>query len=136
MLQKTIIVLMLAFTSKFAIANAVTTVDMGLFVPKLTKVERNDITRIIERKAFSYGLNPILMAEIIQCESSFNPNAKNISTREESYGLVQINTLVHDVTIEQATNPEFAVEFLAKHLKEGKGDKMWVTCYAKATGKV
>lgn len=128
--------LLLAFTSKFAIANAVTTVDMGLFVPKLTKVERNDINRIIERKAFSYGLNPILMAEIVDCESGFNLKAEHISTKERSYGLVQINTLVHDVTIEQATDPEFAIEFLAKHLKEGKGDTMWVTCYAKATGKV
>jgi len=109
---------------------------MGLFVPKLTKVERNDINRIIERKAFSYGLNPILMAEIVDCESGFNLKAEHISTKERSYGLVQINTLVHDVTIEQATDPEFAIEFLAKHLKEGKGDTMWVTCYAKATGKV
>lgn len=124
------------FTTNLAIANAVTTVDIGLVVPKLPKVERNEITRIIERKAFSYGLNPILMAEIIQCESSFNPNAKNITSREFSVGLSQINLLVHDVTIEQASDPEFAVDFLAKNLKAGKGDNMWVTCYAKATGKV
>ena len=74
------------------------------------------------------------MTGIIECESSFNPLAKNITSKESSYGLVQINLKAHKhITIEQATNPDFAIEFLAKNLAEKRG-KMWYTCFKKVGG--
>lgn len=106
-----------------------TTTEIGQISPI---VSRNDISSIISRKAFVYDVDEHLISEIVQCESSFNLDATNITKKEKSYGLVQINTLVHDVTIEQAKDPEFAIDFLAKNIKKGKADDMWVTCYRKA----
>ena len=67
---------------------------------------------------------------MIDCESSFNTKAKNISSVERSYGLSQINTMVHDVTIEQATDPEYAINFMAENFSKGKYN-MWYNCNQK-----
>lgn len=100
--------------------------------PQSTKVYKNDISYLINKYSQIYGVSPVIMARIIACESTNNPNARNLTEREESYGLVQINLLAHtNITIEQATNPEFAIEFLAKNFNNAP--KMWVTCYKKAT---
>lgn len=117
---KTIVLLLVAITTKLSTANAVTIE----YVPVKT------IPSIIRQQAFKYSVSEKLMTDIIMCESSMNPNAENITQREESFGLVQINRLAHPhITEEQAKEPEFAVEFLAKNLSLGKG-KMW-SCYSK-----
>lgn len=81
------------------------------------------------------------MASIIQCESGWDhtvqshhtyhstnaPIGYGVGDREESYGLVQIHVPVHNVTIEQAINPKFAVDFLAKNIAQGRAS-MW-SCY-------
>lgn len=47
-------------------------------------------------------------------------------TREKSYGICQIHLPDHPkVTYKQATNPEFCVEFMAKHFAKGK-QRMWM----------
>ena len=47
-------------------------------------------------------------------------------TREKSYGVAQIHLPDHPaITMEQATNPEFAVEFMAKMFSQGKA-RMWM----------
>lgn len=93
------------------------------------KVEKST-RQLIAEKADEYNVSEKLMVDIIQCESSFKSNAENITKREESYGLVQINLMAHpNITEEQAKNKEFAVDFLAKNLSKGKG-KMW-SCYSK-----
>lgn len=95
-----------------------------------TVVTRNDINRIISRNAVIYGVETKIIQDVINCESGFNPDAQNITEKEKSYGLVQINLLAHPtITEEQAKDPEFAVEFLAKNLAKNKGN-LW-TCYAK-----
>lgn len=108
---------------------AVAMAPEGLKMPQDVRITINEV---LYRKAWVYGVDVNLMRHIIFCESSFNVDAKNISKREASYGLVQINTLVHDVTIEQAKDPEFAIDFLAKNIKKGKAEDMWVTCFTKA----
>jgi len=80
--------------------------------------------------AEKYGVNPDELLSIMKCESSLNPNAKNVNSRESSWGLVQINTLAHDVTVKEATDQNFAIEFLAKHWKDGKRS-MWLNCSRK-----
>jgi len=81
------------------------------------------------------------MKSIVNCESGYavDVQSKHVYTatnaprgykqgdREQSYGLVQIHVPVHDVTIEQAIQPVFAVEFLAKHMAQGQAS-MW-SCY-------
>ena len=48
--------------------------------------------------------------------------------REQSFGLVQIHLPAHrTITKEQALDPEFAIDFLAKNLAQGRGT-MW-SCY-------
>ena len=48
--------------------------------------------------------------------------------REQSFGLVQIHLPAHpNVKMEQAVDPEFAIDFLAKNLAQGRG-AMW-SCY-------
>ena len=48
--------------------------------------------------------------------------------REESYGLSMIHLPSHpDITVEQATDPEFAIDFMAKEFAAGRASK-W-TCY-------
>ena len=80
--------------------------------------------------ALKYGVKSSDLMGIIACESSFNPNAKNVTSRESSWGLVQINTWAHDVSVKEATDPDFAIDFLAKHWKDGKRS-MWWNCSKK-----
>lgn len=84
----------------------------------------------IEYFADKYHVDSKVMHKIIKCESNYNPKAKNVSSIENSHGLVQININAHKtVTIEQAQDPNFALEFLAENLADGKG-RMW-TCFRK-----
>lgn len=79
-----------------------------------------------------YDVPESILSSIIMCESSYNTMAHNNSPVEDSWGLSQINLKAHtDITKEQATDPEFAIEFMAKNFD--KAPQMWVTCYRKAT---
>lgn len=80
----------------------------------------------IDASAKRYGVQPLLMKRVIECESSNNPDA--VGDGGTSFGLAQIHLPAHpDITKEQATNPDFAIDFLAKNLAAGKGS-MW-TCF-------
>lgn len=96
----------------------------------------------IDLQAEQYGVSAEVMRGVIRCESNGSTTIQSrhgrhddstVSygdpTREQSFGLVQINLPAHkDVTYEQAIDPGFAVKFLAKNLKRNPG--MW-TCYRK-----
>lgn len=75
------------------------------------------------------------MVAIINCESNFEPTIQSrhtyhernvpkgfkVGDREQSFGLVQIHLPAHpNISREQAINPEFAVDFLAKSIKDGR----------------
>ena len=108
----------------------------------IKKVEAEEIPKVlgitsikskIEEIALDYGVSKHIMESIIDCESQYIPNVRSKAIKkdgkqENSWGLSQINLDAHTwVTKEQANDPEFAITFLAKNLKEGKGN-MW-TCY-------
>lgn len=81
-----------------------------------------------ERISVEHGVSWKTVEQVVECESQWNPDAYNAS--ENSRGLVQIHKPSWpDITDEQAYDPEFALTFLASHLKEGNGD-LW-TCYRK-----
>lgn len=81
------------------------------------------------------------MAGIISCESGWSvaiqsnhrytdnaPKGYSAGMREQSYGLVQIHLPAHpNISKEEATDPEFAVDFLAKNIAAGHAS-MW-SCY-------
>lgn len=82
------------------------------------------------------------MHQVVACESGYNhmvqshhrytatnvPKGYNVGDREQSYGLVQIHLPAHPhVSHDEAIDPEFATEFLARNLAAGRGS-MW-SCY-------
>lgn len=68
------------------------------------------------------------MARVINCESSNNPNA--VGDHGYSFGLAQIHLPSHPyVSREEALDPEFAVEFMAKNFKAGNA-RLW-SCWRK-----
>lgn len=75
------------------------------------------------------------MIDTIDCEDvSWKADQQsNITTkdgREESYGLAQINLPAHpEISYAQATTPEFAIEFMAKEMADGKASE-W-SCWRK-----
>lgn len=75
----------------------------------------------LEKVSNALGLPPSLVAAQIKQESGWNTSASNDKTpsRERSYGLGQINLNAHPgITKEQATNPIFAISFVADRLKK------------------
>lgn len=94
------------------------------------------IDGLIDHNAEKYGVSAVLMRSIMSCENrdrdtnlqSYHPDPTGPNGREDSWGLVQIHLPSWpDITREQATDPEFAIDFLAKKLSENKG-YLW-TCY-------
>lgn len=79
----------------------------------------------IEEQAAKYGKSADYMRAIIKCESHGSTtiqshHVKN-GVREKSYGLSQIHLPSHPtVTREEAIDPEFAINFLAKNLGKVK----------------
>ena len=97
--------------------------------PTLPKVEISSpewIKGRITHYAKYYGVSEITLNNVVNCESRYNPQA--VGYNGTSYGLVQIHLPAHpDITKKDAINIEFALDFLARMLKNGKG-YMW-TCW-------
>lgn len=100
------------------------------------------LPELSDHYAAQYKVNPKVMRAIIACESSWNPTIQSnhhyqadhpawgvkAGDRELSFGLVQIHLPAHpDITKEQALDPAFALEYLAKKIAAGEAAK-W-TCY-------
>lgn len=102
--------------------------------PTREKLIPTDVKGLIAYYANEYQVSAYQLEKTLFCESSLNPNAKNITSRERSYGVAQINLMAHkNITIEQATNPQFAIEWTAKQFAKGNA-KIW-TCWVKQFGK-
>jgi soluble lytic murein transglycosylase-like protein len=97
--------------------------------PKVVLIEtvwtEEDIKKEIDEQAKRYGVSAYEMHTTISCESNYNRYA--LGDKGKSRGLVQIHSDYHDVSDEDAYNPRFAIEFLAKNLSQGNG-KLW-TCW-------
>ena len=94
-------------------------------------VTQEEIQRAVAFYSDVYDVSTSTLNKVIQNESQFNQYAKNINPPvETSYGLVQINTLAHkEITKNQAYNPWFAINYLAKSISEGNG--FWWSGYNK-----
>lgn len=94
--------------------------------------------------AARYNTFPEKMWNVMLCENrdliidqqslhiySFSDPSRGIykGNREMSYGLAQIHLPDHNVTHDQAIDPKFAIDFMAKHFAEGHAS--WWTCYRK-----
>ena len=57
---------------------------------------KDDINLMIDVLSSKYGQNPEIVKRIIQCQSSFNPDAVNYNAKVgKDIGLMQINTYFH-----------------------------------------
>ena len=101
---------------------------------RITMYSKDELVKKVYQYAETYKVNPKTIVAVISCENrewdkdlqSRIINKKG--EREKSYGLSQIHLPSHPhISLEQATSPDFAIEFLAKNLSKGKGN-MW-TCY-------
>lgn len=111
-----------------SIANAVTIEP--LTVTTIEVKEPISISEKIDKYANQYGVNSQLMRDVVFCESGFNPNA--IGDNGHSRGLVQIYDDYHPtISHEQAFDPDFALNFLAREMSQGNGH-LW-TCHRKLT---
>lgn len=94
-------------------------------VVERTLTSEETIKARIHYYADLYGVSEVTMNIAIKCESNYNPNA--VGDNGNSFGLSQIYLPAHPtVTKEQALDVEFALDFMAKNLKEGR-HRMW-TC--------
>lgn len=94
------------------------------------------IRKQVEEDATKYGVDADEMWNVIMCESQDNGEASTTiqshwvknGKRENSWGLAQIHLDSHtNVTREQAIDPLFAIDFMAKHF--ATGDKWMWTCW-------
>lgn len=103
--------------------------------PQIYEVmEGNEYALLMANIAERYEVDYDLMQYIVWCESRFDSDIQSHYYqdygREESFGLSQIHLRAHPhITVEQATDPVFALEFLAEHIKSDDVDHMWVNCY-------
>ena len=81
----------------------------------------------IDLYASKYQVSSEVMNVIVKCESNYKPEA--IGDGGKSFGLSQIHlpSWGGKITQEEALDPDFALDFMAKRLSEGKGH-LW-TCY-------
>lgn len=86
---------------------------------------KEKIIQELETQAQKYGVSSDVMKTVVNCESQYNRYA--LGDGGKSRGLVQIHSGYHDVSDEDAYDPAFALEFLAKNLAQGNG-KLW-TCH-------
>ena len=117
-----------------------------MIVPKIQTPlqDKQVLKKIVYIKAYEYNVSPVLMQKIITCESQWRTDVQSknrytftnekvgiiMGERERSYGLVQINIHYNKrVSIKQAKDPVFAIDYLAKKLSQGKG-REW-SCYNK-----
>lgn len=102
----------------------------------------HSLVPLINIVAKEYGVNAERMVETIRCETQFrniqseltykpgNRWGMPVGSREQSYGIVQIHIPDNpEVTIEQAFDTTFSINFMAQKFAEGRAG-MW-TCYRK-----
>jgi len=101
--------------------------------PVIYQEEVPPVPKTLEEKiddyAGKYGVSAYQMSRIIQCESGGKPIQSAIVTknggREDSWGIVQIHLPSHPtITKEQALDTDFALDFLASNLSQGR-ISMW-----------
>lgn len=118
MLKKTIIILAVLFlsgTTKIAIADA-----------PLRQLKDYTVPELVQHFASQYNVSAEKMLATMKCESSLNIYAEG--DNHTSFGISQIHLPAHpEVTKEQAFNPVFASEFMAKEFARGH-QRIW-SCY-------
>lgn len=131
-LLKTIVVFILIFLTTSQITRVKAEAPQPIVedaIATLHKSEytKEDIITLIKLYSEKYDVDRYTMQQVVYHESSYKTTAVGDweNGRYNSFGLSQIHLPSHQtITKEQAQDPHFALTFLAKNLKAGKG-KMW-----------
>lgn len=86
-----------------------------------------DIITLISLYSKKYDVDEFVIKQVIWHESHYNEDAEGdfYNGRYNSFGLSQIHLPSHpNVSKQEATDPHFAIEFMAKNIKSGRG-RMW-----------
>lgn len=111
-----------------ALAQSISVVPLESPTATSTSPQKKEtpLQELIRQKALKYNVEASTIAKVIDCESGGDRYA--VGDFGHSRGLVQIHNLYHPtITDEQAFDPDFSVDFLAKNLSAGKGS-LW-TCW-------
>lgn len=101
----------------------------ALSIPVAEAAPAPDLHTFASTTAQVHGLNPTLFAEVIGCESGWNPAATSTTA---DFGIAQIHISVHpEVSLAQADNPYWAIDWMATEWQAGNAS--WWSCYKKAT---
>lgn len=108
------------------------------------------LLELVGEKALKYGVSKDDMIGVINCENkdwvtdkqsdlpyTFSDPSRGIvkGSRERSFGLAMYHIPDHaDMTVEDATNPDYALDRMARDFKAGKQSWMWKICWAKYQG--
>lgn len=120
-----------------------TTVEQLQSIPEPKSMSQIVIDELVRKYAKQYNVSPNEMLRVIGCENKpLDPKLQSYiryksdnpvwgvkaGEREKSYGLVQIHLPSHpNISYEQATDPEFSIEFMAKKFSKGQASE-W-SCY-------
>lgn len=106
------------------------------------KAGKTTIKEKIKNHAGKYGVSELLMQELVSCETAdtFDPSIQSHAVyamarqgiakgeQERSFGLAQIHLPDNpEVSLEEATDPDFALDFMARELAAGNSWR-WKTC--------
>jgi len=84
---------------------------------------KEDIINLISVYSEKYQVNEFTVKQVIWHESHYD--RFDVGDDGHAFGLAQINNIYHpNITKEQAQDPNFAIDFMAKNIKNGKGS-MW-----------
>jgi len=101
---------------------------------------KEQMVEYINKVAAENGLSAQRMIDIISCENiTWEPTRQSglvykkdnpkwgvkKGEREQSYGLVQIHVVDHPVTVSQAKDAKFSIDYMAKLMKE-QGTQPWI----------
>lgn len=111
--------------------NLLEAINMKWEEPKKELTGKEALKQFVRDESLRQGYNnPELAIRIIECESKFNPNARNAKNNNPSWsvdrGIVQYNSHWYSwVTDECAYNAECAIKTFISQLKKGKAHQ-WV----------
>lgn len=89
---------------------------------------KEELIAYATKEAVEANIVPSVAIAVIDCETGGTWNPEIVGDHGTSFGLAQIHLPAHpDISRETAENPYFAIDFLVRNLKEGKGN-MW-SCY-------